>query len=67
VPRKGDFALISAGGHRTDRQLYQATKALFNATKVVKEGGAVLFVAGCGEGVGNAENILPLSKNDASR
>jgi nickel-dependent lactate racemase len=53
VPQKGDFALISAGGHRTDRQLYQAIKALFNAAKVVKKGGAILFVAGCSEGVGN--------------
>jgi nickel-dependent lactate racemase len=53
VPQKGDFALISAGGHRTDRQLYQAIKALFNAVKVVRKGGAILFVAGCSEGVGN--------------
>jgi nickel-dependent lactate racemase len=53
VPHSGDFALISAGGHRTDGQLYQATKALFNAARVVKKGGAILFVAGCSEGVGN--------------
>lgn len=53
VPHKGDFAIISAGGHRTDGQLYQATKALFNAVSVVKEGGKILFVAGCSEGAGN--------------
>ncbi len=53
VPVKGDFALISAGGHRTDGQLYQATKALFNSENVVKEGGKILFVAACYEGVGN--------------
>ncbi len=53
VPAKGDFALISAGGHRTDGQLYQATKALFNAVGVVKEGGDILFVAQADEGVGN--------------
>lgn len=53
VPFAGDFALISAGGHRTDGQLYQATKALFNAVNVVKEGGDILFVAGCAQGVGN--------------
>lgn len=51
----GDFALFSAGGHRTDGQLYQSTKALFNAVSAVKEGGSLLFVAGCGEGVGNGE------------
>lgn len=53
VPRKEDFALISAGGHRTDGQLYQATKALFNGIEVVKEGGAILFVTACSEGVGS--------------
>lgn len=53
VPEPGDFVLLSAGGHRADGQLYQATKALFNAVNVVKEGGQILFVAGCGEGIGN--------------
>jgi nickel-dependent lactate racemase len=53
ISQKGDFALISAGGHRTDAQLYQATKALFNAVNAVKEKGKILFVAGAEEGVGN--------------
>lgn len=55
VNEKGDFALISAGGHRTDTQLYQATKALFNAVNAVKEGGKILFVAGAEDGVGNTQ------------
>ena len=46
VPAKGDFVLFSAGGHRADGQLYQATKALFNAVNVVKEGGADPFCGG---------------------
>ena len=53
VPEKGDFAIISAGGYRSDGQLYQSTKALFNAVNIVKEGGDILFVAECFEGVGN--------------
>lgn len=66
VPRKGDFALISAGGHRTDGQLYQATKALFNAANSVKEGGEILFVAGCSQGIGNrafASALATFGKN----
>ncbi|MCP4671337.1 MAG: hypothetical protein GY857_08515 [Desulfobacula sp.] len=51
--KKGDFALISAGGHRTDAQLYQATKALFNAINAVKENGKILFVAEARGGIGN--------------
>ena len=62
VSQKGDFALISAGGHRTDGQLYQSTKALFNAINIVKEGGQILFVAGCSQGVGN-ETFSSVLKN----
>jgi len=66
VPQKGDFALISAGGHRTDGQLYQSTKALFNAVNIVKEGGNILFVAGCSQGVGNKtfSSVLKNFKDD---
>lgn len=53
ILQKGDFALISAGGHRTDGQLYQATKALFNAANAVREKGKILFVAEAEQGVGN--------------
>lgn len=53
VDKKADFAVISTGGHRSDTQLYQSTKALFNAVSIVKEGGFILFIAGCSQGVGN--------------
>ncbi|MCM2287029.1 MAG: nickel-dependent lactate racemase [Desulfobacula sp.] len=53
VVKKGDFVIFSTGGHRADGQLYQSTKALFNAVHIVKEGGDILFVAGCAEGEGN--------------
>ncbi len=53
LPRKGSFALFSAGGYRTDTQLYQATKALFNAVNAVEEEGKLLFVAACSQGIGN--------------
>ncbi len=53
VDQKADFIGFSAGGYRTDGQLYQATKALFNAVNVAKEGADLLFVAGCSQGVGN--------------
>ncbi|MCP4022481.1 MAG: nickel-dependent lactate racemase, partial [Desulfobacteraceae bacterium] len=53
VKCKGDFALISAGGYRTDGELYQSIKALFNAVGVVKERGDILFVADAFQGIGN--------------
>ncbi len=69
VPQKEDFALISAGGHRADGQLYQATKALFNAINGVKDGGQILFVAGCAEGAGNVTfgTALKEFRNDPMR
>ncbi len=53
IDQQADFALISAGGHKTDGQLYQATKALVNAVNAVKEGGQILFVAQARDGIGN--------------
>ncbi|ACN13960.1 conserved hypothetical protein [Desulforapulum autotrophicum HRM2] len=53
IPARADFAIFSAGGHRTDGQLYQSTKALFNAVNGVKEGGHLLFTAACSQGEGN--------------
>lgn len=66
ITEKGDFALISAGGYRTDGQLYQATKALFNAVNAVKKNGKILFVAEAAEGIGNPEfgNVLSEYKNN---
>ena len=69
ILKKGDFALISAGGYRTDGQLYQATKALFNAVNAVKENGKILFVAEAEEGVGNTffEKILIKYKSNPEK
>jgi len=69
VPQKGDFALISAGGQRTDGQLYQSTKALFNAVNIVKKGGNILFVAECSQGVGNEtfSSVLNTFKDEPER
>ena len=69
VPQKGNFALISTGGHRMDGQLYQSTKALFNAINIVKKDGDILFVAGCSQGVGNQtfSSVLSTYKDDPKK
>jgi len=53
VPRRADLVIASAGGHPKDLNLYQAQKALEEATQVVKTGGAVLAFARCEEGSGS--------------
>lgn len=67
IKNKLDFALISAGGYRADGQLYQSTKALFNGVSAVNEGGQILFVAECADGVGNShfESALKTYHNDS--
>lgn len=48
-----DIVVASAGGMPKDQNLYQAVKALQNASAVVKPGGAVVLAARCQEGYGN--------------
>jgi nickel-dependent lactate racemase len=45
--------LASAGGYPRDINLYQAHKAIENASHAVKTGGAIVVVAECPEGFGN--------------
>ncbi|MBP7146300.1 MAG: nickel-dependent lactate racemase [Acidobacteria bacterium] len=50
-----DAVVVSAGGHPADRDLVQAHKALDAVAPVVKDGGTVVLVAACRDGLGNPE------------
>lgn len=50
---KADIVVTAANGTPHDIDLYQAYKALHLALNVVKDGGMVILVAECREGVGN--------------
>jgi len=56
VPVKGlaDVAVAGACGHPRDINMYQAQKALDHADKATKKGGAIVLVADCPEGFGEA-------------
>lgn len=54
IPRKADIALVSAGGFPKDINLYQAHKAMENARFAVREGGTMIVLAECAEGIGHA-------------
>ncbi|AKB12731.1 Nickel-dependent lactate racemase [Methanosarcina thermophila] len=45
--------IVSCGGFPKDINLFQASKALDNATQAVKTGGSIILVAECAEGIGN--------------
>ena len=53
VPALADIVLVSAGGYPKDVNLYQAQKALDNATYAVRPDGIIILVAECIEGFGN--------------
>ncbi|MFW6035154.1 MAG: nickel-dependent lactate racemase [Halothermotrichaceae bacterium] len=52
VDELADAAVVSVGGFPKDINMYQAQKALENASYCVKKGGPILIVAECREGLG---------------
>jgi nickel-dependent lactate racemase len=54
IPRRVDLVLVSAGGYPKDLNMYQAQKALDNAAGAVRDGGIIVWVAECREGLGEA-------------
>ncbi|MDD4494948.1 MAG: nickel-dependent lactate racemase [Eubacteriales bacterium] len=52
IPERADIVIVTPGGFPKDINLYQAQKALDNAKHAVKDGGIVIFVAECTEGLG---------------
>ncbi|MBW6469689.1 MAG: nickel-dependent lactate racemase [Methanosarcinaceae archaeon] len=49
-----DVVIVSPGGHPKDINIFQGHKALDNAKNAVVEGGTIILVAQCSEGLGNA-------------
>lgn len=54
LKRKADIVLVSQGGAPKDMNLYQTQKALDNARHAVKDGGTIILVGSCREGLGQS-------------
>lgn len=52
IPHRADIVLVSQGGAPKDLNLYQTQKALDNAKHAVRDGGTVILVGSCREGLG---------------
>ncbi|MEI6100537.1 MAG: nickel-dependent lactate racemase [Eubacteriales bacterium] len=52
ISETADIVLVSPGGYPKDINLYQAQKALDNAKHAVSEGGIIILLASCIEGLG---------------
>lgn len=54
IPMKADIVLVSQGGAPKDANLYQTQKALDNSKHAVKDGGTIILIGACNEGLGSA-------------
>ncbi len=52
IAKKADIVLVSQGGAPKDLNLYQTQKALDNAKHAVREGGVIVLIGSCKEGLG---------------
>lgn len=48
-----DAVVVSSAGYPLDATFYQAVKGLLTAVEIVKQGGSILLVAACSEGIGS--------------
>jgi len=53
IKEPADIVVASAGGYPRDINLYQAHKAIENASHAIKPGGTIIVAAECREGYGN--------------
>jgi nickel-dependent lactate racemase len=52
VPALADAAIVSSGGYPKDLNFYQAQKSVTAASRVVRDGGTIVLLAECRDGVG---------------
>lgn len=52
IDKRADIVLVSQGGAPKDLNLYQTQKALDNSKHAVKDGGIIILVGSCREGLG---------------
>ena len=52
IAEPADIVVVSAGGSPKDINMYQAQKALDNASQAVKQGGVIILLGECQEGFG---------------
>jgi nickel-dependent lactate racemase len=55
IPKRADIVLVSQGGAPKDANLYQTQKALDNSKHAVADGGTIILIGACNEGLGSAK------------
>lgn len=63
IKRRADIVIASAGGAPKDINLYQSIKTLINAKEAVVDGGTIIVLAQCSEGIGEIKDIKDMILN----
>ncbi|MBR1559212.1 MAG: nickel-dependent lactate racemase [Clostridia bacterium] len=53
IEKRADIVIVSQGGAPKDLNLYQTQKALDNAKHAVRQGGTIILIGSCKEGLGS--------------
>ncbi len=64
LPAPVDAVVVSSAGYPLDTTFYQAIKGLLTAVEIVEQGGSILLVAECSEGIGSKPFTDLLFKTD---
>jgi len=65
VPEKRDIVIVSCGGFPHDINLIQAHKALDMAALACKDGGTIILLAECSDGLGRPDLLKWFDENDS--
>ena len=64
LPAPADAVVVSSAGYPLDTTFYQAIKGLLTAVEIVRQGGSILLVAACSEGIGSEPFTNLIFKTD---
>jgi nickel-dependent lactate racemase len=67
IPSKREIVIVSCGGTPHDINLIQAHKALDMATHACEDGGSIILLAECRDGLGRADFLKWFSAKDSSQ
>lgn len=63
LKERADMSIASAGGYPKDINLYQSIKTLMNARTAIKEGGTIIMISRCNEGIGGDKDLQDIVLN----
>jgi len=63
ITQKADLVIATAGGYPKDINFYQSSKLILNAREAVKDGGTLIALTQCSEGLGGDDDVKSILAN----